>query len=258
MWRIVGAALLAAVVWAAPAHADNGQYTHVLCADPSTGRGVGEDGRMPPGISFLTTHTIGADVPTSARCSGAASAGTGLLIQVGIAYSTSAPNDGNGTIVYTPPSGTSIAHALLYIAGSIGDASQKMTYSVHGGDPTNFYGLPRPVTCSWFTQSGSNCGQDRNTPFAAANRIDWSDVPADGFALTLSCDNSTGGTCSPDGEHVPAPVRGPDHAPRLVEPGRRPGQRDARDRGSAVGDADREPGRDGHGVRRVPREGADR
>src|SRR3954463_7326065 len=100
---------LGTAIGAAPAHAA-GSYTHIVCADPATGRGVDADGRLPSGITIASGHTVGADAPTATRCAGTASAGTGVPVHVGIAYSA---NDlsGNGTLIYRPAPNTTIRAA---------------------------------------------------------------------------------------------------------------------------------------------------
>src|SRR3954447_5134 len=71
----VACALLAAF-GATPAHSA-GTYTHVICADAATARGVDADGRLPSGMTSTSGHTVGADAPTATRRSRRASAGTG-------------------------------------------------------------------------------------------------------------------------------------------------------------------------------------
>src|SRR3954452_10985550 len=102
-------ALACLALSAAPAHA-GGTYTHVVCADSSTGRGVDADGRLPSGMTSSSGHTVGNDAPSATRCSARASAGTGVRVHVGIAYSEKGLN-GNGTLIYRPAPNTTIRAA---------------------------------------------------------------------------------------------------------------------------------------------------
>ena len=181
-----GIAFAFALLLAAPAHAA-GTYTHVVCADASTGRVVDADVRLPSGLSITSGHTVGAYAATTTRCSGRASAGTGVPLHVGIAYSA---NDlsGNGTLIYRPAPNTTIRAATLWIAGRNGPPEDHTSISLHGGDPPQWvYGPPVPLFCGWFQSPCAGFG-DLSNPFAAANRIEFGDVPASGFYLTLGCD----------------------------------------------------------------------
>src|SRR3954467_4921621 len=179
-------AVACALLCAAPAHAA-GTYTHVVCADAATGRGVGADGRLPSGLTVASGHTVGADAATATRCSGRASASTGVPLHVGIAYSA---NDlsGNGTLIYRPAPNTTIRAATLWVAGRNGPPENHTSLAVHGGDPPQWvYGPPVPLFCGWFPSACAGFG-DLSQPFAAANRLVFGDVPPSGFYLTLACD----------------------------------------------------------------------
>src|SRR3954471_13552950 len=178
---------LACLALSAPTAHAVGTYTHVVCADASTGQGVDADGRLPSGMTSTSGHTVGADSPTATRCSGRASASTGVPVHVGIAYSA---NDlsGNGTLIYRPAPNTTIQAATLWVAGRNGPPENHTSLSVHGGDPPQWvYGPPVPLFCGWFQTPCAGFG-DLSSPFAAANRIDFGGVPASGFYLTLGCD----------------------------------------------------------------------
>jgi hypothetical protein len=188
-------AFACALLAAAPAHAA-GNYTHVVCSDAATGRGVDADGRLPSGMTSSSGHTVGADAPTATRCSGRAGAGTGVPVHVGIAYSA---NDlsGNGTLIYRPAPNTTIRAATLWVAGRNGSPEDHTSLSVHGGDPPQWvYGPPVPLFCGWFQSPCAGFG-DLSQPFAAANRLVFGDVPPSGFYLTLGCDApDTGYVCT--------------------------------------------------------------
>src|SRR3954471_199370 len=111
-------AFACALLAAAPAHAA-GTYTHVVCSDAATRRGVDADARLPSGMTSASGHTVGADAPTATRCSGRASAGTGVPVHAGLAYSA---NDLTGprTLVYRPAPNTTIRAATLWLAGRNG------------------------------------------------------------------------------------------------------------------------------------------
>ncbi len=186
--RVRGAviAFAFALLMAPPAHAA-GTYTHVVCADASTGRGVDADVRLPSGLTITSGHTVGADAATATRCSVRASASTGVPVHVGIAYSA---NDlsGNGTLIYRPAPNTTIRAATLWIAGRNGPPEDHTSISLHGGDPPQWvYGPPVPLFCGWFQSPCAGFG-DLSNPFAAANRVEFGGVPASGFYLTLGCD----------------------------------------------------------------------
>src|SRR3954471_7394331 len=178
---------LACLALSAPTAHAVGTYTHVVCADASTGRGVDADVRLPSGLTVASGHTVGADAATATRCSGRASASTGVPLHVGIAYSA---NDlsGNGTLIYRPAPNTTIRAATLWMAGRNGPPEDHTSISLHGGDPPQgVYGPPVPLFCGWFQTPCAGFG-DLSSPFAAANRIDFGGVPASGFYLTLGCD----------------------------------------------------------------------
>jgi hypothetical protein len=186
----VGAAAIAfacaLAVTAASAHAA-GTYTHVVCADAATGRGVDADGRLPSGMTSTSAHTVGADAPTATRCSGRASASTGVPVRVGVPYSETGVS-GNGTLIYRPAPSTTIRSATIWLAGRNGAQGDHTSFSLHGGDPPQWvYGPPVPVFCGWFGTWCPSFG-DQSTPFAAANRVVFADVPPAGFYLTLTCD----------------------------------------------------------------------
>jgi hypothetical protein len=186
VWGVVVACVVLGGVGAAPARAA-GSYTHLVCADPTTGRGVDADGRLPSGMTSTSGHTVGADAATASRCSGNAGAGTGVPLRVGIAYSG---NDlsGNGTLIYRPAPDTTVRAATLWIAGRNGPPEHHTSISLHGGDPPQWvYGPPVPLFCGWFQTPCAGFG-DLSSPFAASNRVDFGGVPANGFYLTLGCD----------------------------------------------------------------------
>jgi hypothetical protein len=181
---VIACALVAAIV---PSARAAGTYTHVVCADAATSRGVDADGRLPSGMTMTSAHTVGADAPTATHCSGSASASTGVPVHVGIAYSA---NDlsGNGTLIYRPAPSTTVRSATLWLAGRNAPPEDHTTISLHGGDPPQWvYGPPAPLICGWFPNPCAAFG-DLSKPFAAANRIDFGGVPASGFYLTLGCD----------------------------------------------------------------------
>src|SRR3954449_1455703 len=127
------AVALVTAIAAAPAHAAR-RHTPLVCAAPAPGRGVDADGRLPSGITIASGHTVGADAPTATRCAGTASAGTGVPVHVGIAYSA---NDlsGNGTLIYRPAPNTTIRAATLWMAGRNGPPEDHPSISLHGGEP---------------------------------------------------------------------------------------------------------------------------
>src|SRR3954451_20156108 len=186
-------AVACALLCAAPAHAA-GTYTHVVCADAATGRGVDADGRLPSGMTSTSGHTVGTDAPSATRCSGRASAGTGVPVHVGIAYSEKGLS-GNGTLIYRPAPNTTIRAATLWVAGRNGPPENHTSLAVHGGDPPQWvYGPPVPLFCGWFQTPCAGFG-DLSAPFAAANRLVFPGVPPSGFYLTLGCD-------APDANYV--------------------------------------------------------
>ena len=185
VWGAVVACVVLAGVVAAPAHA--GSYTHVVCADAATGRGVDADGRLPSGITSTSAHTVGADAATATRCSGSAGASTGVPVHVGIAYSGT-DLSGNGTLIYRPAPDTTIRATTLWMAGRNGPPEDHTSISLHGGDPPQWvYGPPVPLFCGWFQNPCAGFG-DLSSPFAAGNRVEFGGVPANGFYLTLGCD----------------------------------------------------------------------
>lgn len=186
--RIVcGVILMLAVQGAAVAQADPGLYTYVVCANPDTGLGViAADGVLPAGFTGRFSRTLGPH-PSEAHCAPQRiTASRGLGISVGVPFVTSTPGDGTGALTFTAPTGVSIVRAVLYRNVATGSASNHLTFSIHSGDPTDFYYPVAVSLCDW--ASGCVSRGDFSDPWAGANRVDFTNPLPDRLSLTLGCD----------------------------------------------------------------------
>jgi hypothetical protein len=204
-WSTAALACAALVLAASPAHAAGGSYTHILCADPSTGQGAGQNGALPPGLTLsVTSLGVGQDAPGQARCAGPAAGGgfeggSGIAIRSHGGFTSNTPGEGIGVLTYRPPANVAVQRAQLYLAADRGAPDQRVTFGIHGGEPPNhFYSPPVPLNCAWNTPCATF--GDPSRPFGSANLIDWSDVPAAGFHVLLGCDipDTSGYNCHPD------------------------------------------------------------
>ena len=85
-------------------------YTHVLCANPATGVGVGADGVLPDGWSHVDTMPAITTSPALAtRCSGPGAAG--IPFSTSGTYTTSVVDDRLSLLYRTPATSTSSARS---------------------------------------------------------------------------------------------------------------------------------------------------
>ncbi|HEX2084929.1 MAG TPA: hypothetical protein VHF89_04550 [Solirubrobacteraceae bacterium] len=151
-------------------------YTHVLCADPAVGSGVGEGGVLPEGLTFGAIGTGVADPTPSARCD----TGAPVIALSGAATQTVPSLGDAGWLQYKPPADVAALSGELYRHGA-----------VLGGWGWWIEGS------SDLCRAANGCSQrgDQNDRFAPENRV----ATTGAFRAVLACDRTT---CDPNAEHV--------------------------------------------------------
>lgn len=187
------ARLLAVVVWvlllglAAPTTADalspngGGNYTQVLCANPTTGEGLGITG-MPEGLTNPASIDLWQSTAAEVNCgSGAMASSRGVPMKVG--FSTTYGQGTWSALLYQAPPDATINGGRIYRAEKAeGPNNGFMGIIQQGGEYSVLYSLPR------------NC----------CDQGDWfvGNVAARGtFAVPFSPENVVNLTISPDGGH---------------------------------------------------------
>ena len=184
-----------------PANAAGGDYTQVVCANPDTGAGVmSADGSLPAGFTGNSSHTVGP-APALSRCGpGAMSGSRGVLLTVGVPFSTNNGPEGVGALTFNAPAGVELQNAAMYWSADTQASANHLAFSMHSGSWSYVYGSPWAARCEWpCTWVGTSAN-----PWAAANHVSLNNPLAAGFSVTLSCSipDSTW-TCSfPAGVHV--------------------------------------------------------
>jgi hypothetical protein len=178
-------ALGAATISAAPSLAASGNYTQIVCANPDTGMGVGSaDGHVPSGFTSNVRRTLGP-APSDAKCGpGLMTAGRGVLLRVGVPFSTNISGEGASALTFATPSGLSLLRAELYRAGDTRSWGNHMSFAVHSDAWDYIYGEPAAERCDW-----SSCWARGNPtePWAPENRVGFANPLPSGVNVTLSC-----------------------------------------------------------------------
>jgi hypothetical protein len=194
---LLAAAITFATLLVNPNHAFAGDYTQILCANPDTGQGVARDGILPSGFSSQGTRTIGAWI-SAVKCGARPMpADGGLVVNVSTPFTTSAPGDGAGALIFSPPPGVDLVAGDVYVVGSYGPRNNHMGFAVHGGDWGSLYSSPSHMVCEWYTAA---CPAfDFSSPWASGNHIHLTAPSPTGFEMTLACAiPDSGYTCAGD------------------------------------------------------------
>jgi hypothetical protein len=189
------------VIWLAPASAvhalpadGNGNYTQILCADPSTGDGLGISG-MPEGLTNPASIDTWQITTSEVDCgSGAMTASRGVPMAVGQGNTY-----GQGTwsaLLYQAPANVTINGGTIYRAEKAeGANSGFMGIIQQGGEYNVLYSLPRNCCDQgdWFSGNVASRGTF-SIPFASENLVE----------LTISPDGGhwdVNATCDPNGNN---------------------------------------------------------
>jgi hypothetical protein len=159
----------------------SGNYTQVLCANPTTGEGLGLSG-MPEGLSNPASIDLWQSTAAEVNCgSGPMTSGRGVPMRVG--FSTTYAQGTWSALLYQAPTGATINGGTIYRAERAeGPNNGFMGIIQQGGEYSVLYSLPR------------NC----------CDQGDWyvGNVAARGtFAVPFSPENVVNLTISPDGGH---------------------------------------------------------
>jgi hypothetical protein len=186
---------------AGSAIAAGGDYTQVVCANPDTGAGVmASDGTLPAGFTDNSSRTVGPAASLSRCGPGAITGSRGVLLTVGVPFSTNNGAEGAGALTFNAPAGVELQNASLYWSADTQDAANRLAFSVHSGPWNVVYGSPWSARCEWpCTSVGSSVN-----PWAASNRVVFANPLTAGFSVTLACSiPDASWTCSfPAGVHV--------------------------------------------------------
>ena len=158
-----------------------GNYTQVLCANPTTGEGLGFSG-MPEGLSNPASIDLWQSTAAEVNCgSGPMTPGRGVPMKVG--FSTTYGQGTWSALLYQAPPAATINGGTIYRAEKAeGPNNGFMGIIQQGGEYSVLYSLPR------------NC----------CDQGDWyvGNVAARGtFAVPFSPENVVNLTISPDGGH---------------------------------------------------------
>jgi hypothetical protein len=177
--------LLATTVGASPTLAANGNYTQVVCANPDTGMGVGAaDGIVPSGFTSNIRRTLGP-APSDSKCGpGLMNGGRGVLLRVGVPFSTNISWEGSSALTFTTPSGLSLQRVELFRAGDTRSWGNHMSFAIHSDAWDYIYGEPAAERCDW-----ASCWSRGNPsdPWAPENRVGFANPLSTGVSVTLSC-----------------------------------------------------------------------
>jgi hypothetical protein len=175
--------LVAALCPAAPASAADGTYTQIVCANPDTGMGVvAGDGVVPSGFTSNIQRSLGPK-PADSKCGpGPMSGDRGVLLAVGVPFTTNVSGEGASALTFSTPPNLSLTRAELYRAGDTRAWANHMSFAIHSGPWDYIYGLPAADLCDW-------CGALGNpsAPWATSNRVGFANPLASGVSMTLSC-----------------------------------------------------------------------
>jgi len=172
----------------------NGNYTQILCADPSTGEGLGISG-MPEGLSNPASIDTWQITTSQVNCaSGRMTPVGGVPMAVGQGNTY-----GQGTwsaLLYQAPANVTINGGTIYRAEKAeGANSGFMGINQQGGDYTNLYSLPR---------NGVDQGDWFAGNVAARGTFAWPFSPENIVNVTVSSDAGhwdVNATCDPNGNN---------------------------------------------------------
>jgi hypothetical protein len=171
-----------------------GNYTQILCADPSSGEGLGITG-MPEGLTNPASTILWQITTSQVNCaSGAMSSGRGVPMSVG--FSTTYAQGTWAALLYQAPTNVTINAGNIYRAEKAeGANSGFMGIIQQGGDYSSLYALPRNCCDQgdWFVGNVASRGTFA-TPFSPSNLVE----------LTISPDGGhwdVNATCDPNGNN---------------------------------------------------------
>ncbi|HEV2815148.1 MAG TPA: hypothetical protein VGW10_17975 [Solirubrobacteraceae bacterium] len=194
--------LLAVLVFAAlpssTAVASGGTYTHVLCANPDTGRGVvGADARLPDGTTNPWNIQFAAVSEARSRCNGVIDGEAGIPVTTGAGWTSDEANKG-GALRYRAPEGITFNGGTIYRYGVV---SGRFAWTVsRNGRWDHIFGQPNDDHCTW----GDGCSS-RGTPGAPwsdLNRVTVGSNEVNGFDVSMLCDIPQGWQCHADGNQT--------------------------------------------------------
>ena len=174
-------------------------FTQILCANPSTGKGVIADSVLPEGMTSTYDRWEFGTVAARSRCGGTMSTSRGIPLRpVSRIWSTGWPQDG-AVLRYRAPSGLQFRTARLYRKLAL-TGSLNMAAGLNTADSDGMYATP----------SLERCEQVRGcNGIAAANTSPWtswitfaSSSEINGFNMFLRCGApDTTWVCGVDVDH---------------------------------------------------------
>jgi hypothetical protein len=170
-----------------------GTYTHILCANPATGVGVGPDGSLPDGFTHSDSFVgIDANPASATRCAGS---GAGIPVSTGGTFTTTTPDD-RTSIFYRTPANVDFVSAQIYRQGQM---SGRWSWAIQNTSATNLYSV-RFELCSW----GDGCFMRgvASPRFSSQNRVGIPYSATNGFNVTVACDIGAGSQCNADGSQL--------------------------------------------------------
>jgi hypothetical protein len=198
MVSVLAALSLTPAAHALPSNGD-GNYTQLLCADPSTGNGLDISG-MPEGLSNPASTPSWQVTSSLVDCgSGSMSASRGVPMRVG-----QGNNYGEGTwsaLLYQVPASLMINGGVIYRAEFANGANNGyMGINQHGGDHAVLYALPRNCCDQgdWFAGNIASRGTF-SSPFSLSNQVELTVSPDSAhWAVTAACtpNGNNGGNCT--------------------------------------------------------------
>lgn len=172
----------------------NGNYTQILCADPSTGEGLGISG-MPEGL------TNPASIDTWQVTTSEVDCGSGRMtpvhgVPMAVGQGNTYPQGTWSALLYQAPANVTIKAGTIYRAEKAeGTNSGFMGIIQQGGDYSNLYSLPR---------NGVDQGDWFAGNVAARGTFGWPFSPENIVNLTISPDGGhwdVNATCDPNGNN---------------------------------------------------------
>lgn len=202
------ATLVAAAALAAPApaaHAADGTFTQILCADPDTGRGVvGNDGAFPAGLRIHRSgHAHFDRAQSQAKCSGTVTASRGVVLGTAGTSFTVADADSGLVLRYEAAAGVTFDGGVVYRQSQMGPSWDDY-WSIGINRAWSDWQWASPQYDMCVSRWTPDCrGKGSSDPFSVGNRVaigreaevNAAGKPLNGFNLLLKC---AGGNCPAD------------------------------------------------------------
>jgi hypothetical protein len=182
------ALVMPAVAGALPADGD-GTYTQILCANPSTGEGLGLSG-MPEGLSNPASIDLWQSTASEVNCgAGPMTSSRGVPMRVG---QTNTYAQGTwSALLYQAPPGATINGGTIYRAEKAeGPNNGFMGIIQQGGEYSVLYSLPRNPTDQgdWYVGNVAARGTSA-VPFSPENTVNLTISPEGGhWDVNATCD----------------------------------------------------------------------